>query len=243
MRRIYTREELSEVFRINESGELERLHLKTTQFGKKGEWQVVECKCNTNTGYCSVGFRGSLILYHSIVYILHYGTIEDNDLQLDHINGDKLDNRIENLRLVSNRENCQNKESHRNGRLQGCCFHKRGNKWLARIRINGKNIGLGFFNTEIEAHQVYCKALTMLDKTVKEIQEYFGVAQFSSEYKGVSYNNPSGKWRAYIKINNKQINLGFFNTEIEAHQVYCKACELIELYVDTKQFRTLLNTP
>jgi hypothetical protein len=237
-RRIYTREELSEVFRINESGELERLNGKYSPNGVG--WSVVDCKCNTNTGYCQVQFKESKIRYHAIVYILHHGTIEDVDAEIDHSNGNKLDNRIENLRLVTKRENQQNRESHREGRLVGCSYHKCG-KWLALIRINGKNIGLGLYNTEQEAHKVYNEALTMLDKSAEEIQAYFGVAQFSSEYKGVTYDKHCGKWKVSIPINGKHIHLGYYNTEEEAYAIYLKACELIELYVDNKQFRNLLN--
>ena len=50
----------------------------------------------------------------------------------------------------------------------------------------------------------------------------------SSKYKGVCWHAPSKKWRAYIKINGKQIHLGYFNTEIEAARAYNKAA--LELF-------------
>ena len=233
-RRIYTCEELSKSFRISENGELERLF-------KSLGWRIVECKANHCRGYCDVRFKGSNILYHTIVFILHHGTIEDTEAVIDHLSGNKLDNRIENLRLVSNRENALNSHKHRTGRLTGCYFYKRDNKWQAQIRINGKQIGLGSYNTEPEAHQIYSEALTMLNKSVEEIQAYFGIAQFSSNYKGVSYEKQSNKWKAQIQINGKKIHLGLFKTEPEAHQTYLKAVELMEQYIDNDQFRVLLS--
>jgi len=161
-RKIWTKEELSECFRINESGELERLF-------RGLDWRVVECKCNTTNGYCQVGYKGSMIKYHAIIWVLTHGTIDDADVMIDHVNGDKLDNRIENLRLVSNRENQQNRESHRNGRLQGCRLRKRG-KWEALITINGKQIGLGYYNTGEEAHQTYCKACELITQYIDNKQ-------------------------------------------------------------------------
>jgi len=167
-RKIWTKEELSEVFRINEKGELERLNGKYSPNGVG--WSVVECKTNTSKGYCDVGFQGSIIKYHAIIWVLTNGTIEDVNAELDHIDGNRINNRIENLRLVSTRENQQNRAKHRAGRLPGCRFDKRCNKWQARIEINGKLIHLGLYNTEPEAHQIYLKALDLVASYVDNKQ-------------------------------------------------------------------------
>jgi len=165
-RKIYNKEELSTVFRINAACELERLDCRY----KEETWSVVKCKCNTNNGYCDVGFQGSIIKYHAIIWVLTNGTIEDENAELDHIDGDKLNNRVENLRLVSSRENNQNRVKHRNGRLTGCSFHKRCNKWEAQIRINGKLVCLGLFDTELEAHTIYLKACRLKEQYVDGVQ-------------------------------------------------------------------------
>jgi len=233
-RRIFTKEELSESFRFNKNGELERLF-------RGLDWRIIECKANDGRGYCRVSFGRFMIRYHTIIWILTHGTIEDVDAELDHIDGNRSNNRIDNLRLVTRRENCQNKKTHRNGRLQGCHFCKQNNKWQAYIVINSKRIALGYYDNELEAHNVYSEALTMLDKSVEEIKAYFGVAQFSSGFKGVTYDKRGGKWMAQITIHSKQINLGYYDTEQEAHKIYLKACELMTQYVDAKQFRELLG--
>jgi hypothetical protein len=130
----------------------------------------VECKANHNNPYCRVWFKDSRVMYHSVIWILTYGTIEDTEAVIDHKNGDKLDNRIENLRLVSNRENTQNSHKHRNGRLTGCYFRKDCNKWTTQISISGKSIRLGYYNSELEAHQIYLKAYNLIDQYIDSKQ-------------------------------------------------------------------------
>lgn len=81
---------------------------------------------------------------------------------VDHINGNSLDNRKSNLRIVTNRENGQNKKIHRSGKLVGCSYHKRRKKWEAQIRVDKNRKSLGYFKTEHEAHQAYMKAYNEL---------------------------------------------------------------------------------
>jgi hypothetical protein len=81
--------------------------------------------------------------------------------QLDHINGDKLDNRIANLREVSNQENTQNyrkaKRNSKTGYL-GVCHEPRGNSYVAYLRIDGRTRNLGTYQTPKEAHAAYLSA-------------------------------------------------------------------------------------
>lgn len=69
---------------------------------------------------------------------------------VDHINEDKLDNRLENLRIVSHSDNLCNSSKPR-----GYSLHKYTNKYHANIRKNNKNYSLGYFNTKEEAHNAY----------------------------------------------------------------------------------------
>ena len=85
-----------------------------------------------------------------------------DEYMVDHINGNSLDNRKSNLRIVTNRENQQNQKKHRSGRLFGCYFHKEKKKWKSRITIDGESKHLGYFKTEHEAHQAYMKAYNEL---------------------------------------------------------------------------------
>jgi len=162
-RKLWTREELETVFRINEVGELMKL-LKNKQ------WAVVDCKSNRPDGYCSIRFKESTILYHTVVWILINGSIDDKTLVLLHIDGDKLNNNIENLKLTTKRESLQNQTCHMNGKFAGAYFSKLKNKWRANIRINNKLIHLGFYNSELEAHQIYLKACTLVSEYVDSKQ-------------------------------------------------------------------------
>ena len=84
----------------------------------------------------------------------------------DHINGCKTDNRLENLRVVTIRENNHNKECHRNGKSVGATCEKArahlARPWRAQIRVNSKQKHLGYFKTEFEAHQAYKKEFNKL---------------------------------------------------------------------------------
>lgn len=131
--------------------------------GWKMKRRVVVNKVNHNDGYCIVRFRNRGILYHTIVWILINGNIP-NDRIIDHIDGNKINNDISNLRLVTNSENMLNRYTHRSGRLPGCYFHKPSKRWKAQILYGKCKKHLGYFNTEEEAHEAYIKALSDKDK-------------------------------------------------------------------------------
>ena len=143
-------DELKKVFRIR-NGNLERLNYHYPN----GKWTVVENKKNHNRGYCRVWLNGTKILYHVIIWILSTGKDIPQGMEIDHINGNKIDNRIENLRLVTKRENSQNSEIHRKGRLVGATYYKRYGNWRSQIKIDENNIGIGYYKTEQEAHEAY----------------------------------------------------------------------------------------
>lgn len=73
--------------------------------------------------------------------------------EIDHINGDRSDNRIENLRSVTHQQNNFNKLN-----VKGYCYDKTRNKFLATIKINGVNKNLGRFDKEEDARKAYLKA-------------------------------------------------------------------------------------
>jgi len=156
---VYTRTELAKTFRLTESGGLERL-LK-----RKG-WISVENKANRSGGYCTVRYQGRQIRYHRIVYILVNGDILDDTLVIDHIDGDKLNNAIDNLRLCSNRDNLLNKSKHRTTGVRGCYFHKQKKKWQVQIRIGSKQVSLGYYKTAELAMAIYFKAYSLIESYV-----------------------------------------------------------------------------
>jgi len=107
--------------------------------------------CHAAKGYIQVRVKGRKRSAHRLIWIMRNGDIPEG-LQIDHINGVKDDNRIENLRLVTNQENQFNRK------VNGCSWHKTKNKWGSYIGMNYKLIHLGMFDTEQEAHQAYLDA-------------------------------------------------------------------------------------
>ena len=83
-----------------------------------------------------------------------------NDFDTDHINGNSLDNRLENLRVCTMSQNQANrgKNSNNTSGYKGVCWSKSNKNWIAFIRINGKRKHLGSFSNIIDAADAYEKA-------------------------------------------------------------------------------------
>jgi hypothetical protein len=97
--------------------------------------------------------------YHRVAWLLHYGDWPKN--VIDHINGDKLDNRISNLRDVCLSQNSQNQtrpaKNNKSGYL-GVSRAKSKNKWKSTIKVDGKTKTIGTFDTPEKAHEAYVVA-------------------------------------------------------------------------------------
>ena len=113
-------------------------------------------------GYQATKLAGKEILCHRLAWLIVHGDLPSGEL--DHINGNRSDNRIDNLRCASRSMNNQNRrtafKSNRLGVL-GVTQTKRGT-FIARIRVNGKGIHLGVFPTAAEASQAYVAAKRQL---------------------------------------------------------------------------------
>jgi|SRR5690606_5995401 len=80
-------------------------------------------------------------------------------MQVDHINGDRLDNRRCNLRIVTNQQNSFNRQPQKaTSQYKGVGWYKPYQKWRAKIKINGKTKHLGYFDDEKEAALAYDRA-------------------------------------------------------------------------------------
>ena len=93
----------------------------------------------------------------AIAFLNH--TPEKYDFIVDHINNNKLDNRVENLQVITQRENTSKDRRNKTSNYTGVYWYKPSNKWRANIYINGKSIHLGRFDSEYEAHLKYQEAL------------------------------------------------------------------------------------
>lgn len=90
------------------------------------------------------------------------GITVSNDKEVDHINGDKTDNRWKNLRLVTYRQNQNNRQMHRVGHAPGTTKTKSG-KWGSGCTHKGRSYFFGTFDTQHEAHLAYLKGTKLLE--------------------------------------------------------------------------------
>lgn len=103
-------------------------------------------------GYIYVAVDGRSYVMHRLVWILEYGAIEPGHV-IDHINGQKDDNRLDNLRSVTQAENTKNMPLYCRNRygVPGIYLYERYRRWNASIHVKGRRISLGYFDTFEEA--------------------------------------------------------------------------------------------
>jgi len=77
------------------------------------------------------------------------------ELVIDHRNDIKTDNRVENLQVVTNRENSCKTQGKYSSKYKGVCWDKHAKTWVAQIHINGKQKKIGYFKSEEEASKEY----------------------------------------------------------------------------------------
>ncbi len=173
-----------------------------------------------NYGYIVTTINKKSYLVHRLIYAWHYG-IFNSSMQIDHINRDRSDNRIENLRVVTNQQNKFNKTN-----TKGYTYNKKNKKFQARITINGKEKNLGYFNNEDEAHTAYLNAKEKVH-TFDDTPDLSILNPYDT--KGYYFNKNIKKFKAYIQVNGKPKHLGYHNTEIEAKQAYLEAKALYNI--------------
>ena len=177
-------------------------------------------------GYLMVSMSGKSKQVHQLVAIAFLNhTPCGHKLVINHKNFIRTDNRVENLEIVTSRENCNQKHLESSSQFVGVGWCKFSNKWRSRIRVNGKDKCLGLFDDELEASEYYENALTAIqNETEIKVRKVL----IPSEHKGVTWTERNKKWRARIKINGVLTHLGYFKNKKDACKCYDDAFSIRE---------------
>lgn len=115
-------------------------------------------------GYTNIRIKGKNFLRHRLCWFLYHGKWPKG--QIDHINTDKKDDRISNLREATQKENTRNMSIHKDNSTgyKGVSICNRTGKFRARINVNRKEVHLGRFDTAEEAYASYKTAAKLYFK-------------------------------------------------------------------------------
>jgi hypothetical protein len=135
--------------------------IRSLKFNKE---KILSQHIATN-GYYMVGFYGEkykTFTIHSLVAVAFLGHKPNGyKTVVDHIDNNKLNNNVENLQLISNRENIS-RQKPKTSKYTGVSWCKTKKKWKAQITINRKTFQLGRYKCELKAHLVYKEKLNSL---------------------------------------------------------------------------------
>lgn len=189
----------------------------------KWTWQPPTKNRQTGYAYRREYPSNKSILMHRLILDAPKG------MQVDHINGDGLDNQRQNLRLATNRQNHFNLPKRQDGETsnyKGVYLAPSGYGWVAQIRADEQHIHLGTFPTQREAaiaynaaalqyHGEFARLNDIPPEPSPDDQPIYPPPQ-TSHYLGVSWDKRRQSWRAYFKLNGRQHFVGYYETEESA---------------------------
>lgn len=147
------------LYQVSNYGRVKSLPKKLkNRFGYYISKEKLLTPCKNSGGYLWVKFTKEKIEKSFAVHrLVLCNFFNDSNLVVNHKDSNKLNNHIDNLEFLTQRQNVHHyeKTQKRASKYIGVCFDKNRNKWSAKIKVNGKTINLGRFNTELEAHNIY----------------------------------------------------------------------------------------
>jgi len=144
------------LYKISNKGRIKRI--------KKNGGERFNKLTKLNNGYLavqlSINNKGKIFQIHQLVAMafLNHNPC-GHKLIVDHINNNPLDNRVDNLQIISHRENTSKDKKGYSSDYAGITWHKVAKKWVSQIQFNGKREYLGLFTDELDAVNAYTKRL------------------------------------------------------------------------------------
>ena len=136
----------------------------TWSTGGRGIRKSAIAGTKNSEGYWGVRCCGRVYLAHRLAWFFVHGEWPHGGI--DHINGDRMDNRLENLRVVAHEINMQNKRAamanNNSCGLLGVTWNKQHCKWQSKLMASGKRHHIGYFDTAESAHEAYLNAKRIL---------------------------------------------------------------------------------
>ena len=194
-----------------------------------------------NGGYRGAKLHGKLYGNHRITWKLLKK--EEPSSVIDHIDGNKSNNNIDNLRMATKSENNSNcgKNKRNTSGFKGVAYHKASKKYRATIRHNGVTFNLGSFHTAEEANLKYQEKSLELHGEFSTVTQYEydenlknTIIHERKKHKGYYFDSGANKYTAQIRNNGERIYLGYFNTPEEAHLIYVG--KSLELFGESSPF-------
>jgi hypothetical protein len=126
------------------------------------------------SGYYGVSLRNNIRIktckIHQLVAVAFLNhVINGNILVVNHIDCNKLNNNVNNLEIITHRENDNRQHIKTSSQYTGVSWQKNNKKWQAQIQFNGNCIYIGLFINELDAHLAYEKRLNLLTNNIKEL--------------------------------------------------------------------------
>jgi hypothetical protein len=138
--------------RVFRNGTIMRYINKTARGHSMG-WNICKLIPHKYEGYYKIGINKKNVAVHRLIAMVYLGLdINNITQQIDHIDRIRTNNNVNNLRLITHKENCYNKT------CKGYYFKTDVKKFCSQIRLNYKLIHLGYFDTEEDARNAYIEA-------------------------------------------------------------------------------------
>ena len=153
---------------VSQKRVLELFKYEDGKLFRRSDNQPVTIYVTKGHRYARIKFDKREFKLHRIIFLYHHGYLPDI---IDHINGDRYDNRIENLREANTYQNRQNSRIYSTSKsgVKNVYFDARSNKWRVSFSINGKRKNFGIYSDLEEAKQV---ATSMRNKYLKDFANH-----------------------------------------------------------------------